>query len=107
MEFQSALTAPCRVAGTHFLVRARSNGLPGARLGLIAGRKAARRAVDRNRAKRLARAVFCSMRAGLPAVDFVLQLKNDLRRSGNLEVREELCGLLKKAADRFGAAVAA
>lgn len=47
------------------------------------------------------------MRAGLPAVDFVLQLKNDLRRSGNLEVREELCGLLKKAADRFGAAVAA
>ncbi len=81
--------------------------MAGARLGLIASRKAARRAVDRNRAKRLARAAFHRLRPALPPVDFVLQLKNDLRQSGNPEVREELCRLLKKAAGRFGAAAAA
>ena len=107
IEFRSALTARCRLTGAHFLVRAQSNGLAGARLGLIASRKAARRAVDRNRAKRLARAVFRTLRPGLPAVDIVVQLKDDLRQAGNPEVREELYRLLSTAAGRFGAAAAA
>jgi len=83
-------------------MRARGNGLSGARLGLIAGRKAARRAVDRNRAKRLAREAFRAVRVGLPPVDVVLQLKNDLRKSGNPDIRKELDRLLRDAAARFG-----
>jgi ribonuclease P protein component len=73
-------------------------------LGLIASRKAARRAVDRNRAKRLARAVFREARAALPPVDFVLQLRNNLRQTGNPEIREELARLLRDGAARFGTA---
>jgi ribonuclease P protein component len=106
-EFQSVLSEHYRVTGTHFLIKAQCNGLAAARLGLIASRKAARRAVDRNRAKRLARAIFGELRSGLPAADFVLQLRSDLRQSGNPEVRAELYRLLNKAAGRFGAAAAA
>jgi ribonuclease P protein component len=94
------------LSGKNFLLRAGVNGLAGARLGLIASRKAARRAVDRNRGKRLAREAFRAARATLPgltAVDVVLQLKNDLRKSKNPGLRKELDRLLRDAAARFGA----
>ena len=102
MEFRSALAAQCRLSGKNFFLRAGSNALPGARLGLIASRKAARRAVDRNRGKRMAREAFRAARAWLPAVDVVLQLKNDLRKSGNSDLRKELDRLLREVAARFG-----
>lgn len=92
------------MSGRLFGLRAGSNALPNARLGLIAGRKAARRAVDRNRAKRLARAIFQALRPGLPALDIVLQLKSDLRKSRNAEIRAELERLIAGAAARFGGA---
>lgn len=72
---------------------------PAARLGLIASRKTARRAVDRNRAKRLAREAFRAARANLPAADVVLQLRNDLRGMGNAAVRAELDALLRALQD--------
>ncbi len=103
-EFQAALAGPCRLSGKYFLLRGRVNDLNGARLGLIASRKAARRAVDRNRAKRLAREMFGAARATLPPLDLVLQLRNDLRVCSNPEIRDELEGLLRKAAARCGAA---
>lgn len=101
-EFRAVLAAECRLSGKSFFLRAGLNGLPAARLGLIASRKAARRAVDRNRAKRLAREAFRSARPGLPAVDVVLQLNNDLRRSGNVAIRRELDRLLRDTAARYG-----
>ena len=109
-EFRAALAFECRLSGKYFLLRAGSNTLTGARLGLIASRKAARRAVDRNRGKRLAREVFRAARAahpGLPAVDVVVQLKNDLRKSGNPDLRRELERLLRDVAARLGHAGAA
>lgn len=78
------------------------NSLPHARLGLIASRKAARRAVDRNRGKRIAREAFRAAHAQLPAVDLVLQLKNDLRKYGNAELRKELHRLLREVEARLG-----
>jgi ribonuclease P protein component len=101
-EFRAALASECRFSGNTFLLRAIGNELSGARLGLITSRKAARRAVDRNRAKRLARVAFRQARVGLPAVDVVLQLKNDMRESGNAEIRRELDRLLRTVARRFG-----
>jgi ribonuclease P protein component len=106
-EFRATLAAECRLSGKSFLLRAGANTLPGARLGLIASRKAARRAVDRNRGKRLAREAFRaahSVHPGLPAVDVVLQLKNDLRKTGNRDLRKELDRLLREVAARFGVA---
>lgn len=101
-EYRAALGAECRLSGKSYFLRARSNTLSGARLGLIASRKAARRAVDRNRGKRLAREAFRAVRLRLPAVDVVLQLKNDLRKFDNIEIRKELDRLLLDVGARFG-----
>jgi ribonuclease P protein component len=46
----------------------------GARLGLVIAKKMARRAVQRNLLKRLAREVFRNARQGLPPYDLVLRL---------------------------------
>lgn len=89
-EFKAVLAAEVRVKGSGYLAMARPNTLAQARLGLIAGRKAAKRAVDRNRAKRLAREAFRASRNALPPADFVLRLRNDLRRRDNRSIRAEL-----------------
>ena len=102
-EYRLALAAKCRLASKNFLLCARENDLPSARLGFIASRKAARRAVDRNRGKRIAREAFGVARLRLPAIDVVLQLKNDLRKSGNPDLRKELDRLLREVTARFGA----
>lgn len=104
-EFRAVLAGACRLSGKCFLLRADSNDLGGARLGLIASRKAAKRAVDRNRAKRLAREAFRAMNERLPAVDVVLQLKNDLRGVDNAFIRKELNRLIRDTAARFGVVV--
>ena len=101
-EFKAVLVSECRRSGSSFLLRAGSNALPGARLGLIASRKAARRAVDRNRGKRIAREAFRAICTQLPQVDIVLQLKNDLRAASNGELRKELNQLLRDLRKRFG-----
>ena len=47
------------------------------RLGVIAGKRVLRRAVDRNRAKRVIRESFRCAKVGLPAVDIVVQVRSD------------------------------
>lgn len=96
------MAAPYRLAGRNFALRALENEWPGARLGLVASRKAAPRAVDRNRGKRLAREVFRAVRAQLPALDIVFLLRNDLRKVSNRILREELVSLLHDVSKRFG-----
>ena len=53
----------------------RPNGLSHARIGIITGRRAARRAVDRNRVKRIVREAFRKVRHGLGGRDIVVQLR--------------------------------
>lgn len=69
---------PKRLADRYFtlLVAARHDAGPGqvARLGLAISKKQARRAVDRNRFKRLVREAF-RQRADLPAVDIVVMVR--------------------------------
>lgn len=101
-EFKAVLISDWRRSGRNFILRAIANELRGPRLGMIASRKAARRAVDRNRGKRIAREAFRAALARLPAVDVVLQLKGDLRDSGNNDLREELDRLLRDLTKRFG-----
>jgi ribonuclease P protein component len=101
-EFKAVLAGSLRLSGAHFLLRAETSGQPAARLGLIASRKSARRAVDRNRGKRIAREAFRARQPGLPAVDIVVQLKDNLRSKGNRVLRQELERLLDKLGARFG-----
>ena len=71
-----------------FTVLVRDNTLQAARLGLAVSRKAARRAVDRNRIKRIAREAFrqCGHTAAVDVIVFAKrpaasETRADLRRS--------------------------
>lgn len=59
----------------HFTLFARPNGLDRARIGIIVSSRIARRAVDRNRAKRLVREAFRSARHRLGGMDVVVELR--------------------------------
>nr|WP_246237862.1 ribonuclease P protein component [Caldichromatium japonicum] len=71
-EFQQVFAEGRRAYCKGFVVIFRANGLGHARLGLAISRKCARRAVKRNRLKRLVRESFRRARCGLPAVDIVV-----------------------------------
>ena len=62
---------PARSSDRYFTVLARPAGRSAARLGLTVARRAAKRAVDRNKLKRLARESF-RHQTSLPPWDFVV-----------------------------------
>jgi len=97
-DFEAVLRSGSRFATRNFVLRAQVNGYTHARLGIIAGKKAAPRAVDRNRGKRLIREAFRAARSSLGSYDVTIQLRSDLRRELNGAVREELETLLESVA---------
>ena len=73
-EFDAVLQSPgVRLRRGPLWLGARPTDAEHARLGLIVGKRLLRRAVDRNRAKRLLRESF-RQRADLPAMDIVVRV---------------------------------
>ena len=100
-DFERVLRLGCRIASRNFVLRAGPNHAAQPRLGIIAGRKSAPRAVDRNRAKRLVREAFRTASSGLDGYDITIQLRCDLRGQLNAAIREELQTLLDTFARRI------
>lgn len=73
-------------------------GQPGgsARLGLVVGKKLLKRAVDRNRVKRVIRDQFRRLRAELPAVDLVVRLAARPSELHDGQLAEDFLALLGK-----------
>ena len=101
-DFETVLRTGHRLTSRNFVLRACPNTIAHARLGIIAGRKAAARAVDRNRGKRLIREAFHTISGGIAGFDVTVQLRNDLRTLDNDAVRSELHVLLDKLVRRCG-----
>lgn len=74
-----------RSADRYFLLLARPNGLDHGRLGLAISKKKTRRAVDRNRLKRLVRESFRTHRNQLAGLDIVV-----INRTGRLLVDNQV-----------------
>jgi ribonuclease P protein component len=83
-------------------VFARPNGLTEARIGIVVGRRAAPRAVDRNRVKRMVREAFRRIRASLGGVDVVVQLRRCPPGAARSAARAELARLFEQLAPRVG-----
>ncbi len=69
-----------------------------ARLGLAVSRRVSKRAVRRNRIKRIARDSFRHHRAALPTCDILLIARSDADRRSNAELRDELERLWQRVA---------
>jgi ribonuclease P protein component len=76
----------------------RPNGLDAARLGIITSTRVARRAVDRNRFKRMVRETFRQARHGFGGVDVVVQLRRYPEGNAIAQARAELGKLLGELA---------
>lgn len=79
-----------------------ANTMPGARLGLIIGKRAVRRACERNTLKRVAREAFRTNRERLPAMDVVVQLRGPAGRREFRTWLEEAFSAMAKETDRTG-----
>lgn len=98
-EFSSVFRLRPVYRTAHFVLYARNNDLPSARLGVVAAKRMAPRAVTRNTIKRVTRELF--RHAALPQVDCIVRLSKPVNsKSGpatnaklKAELREELSQL--------------
>jgi ribonuclease P protein component len=77
-----------------------------ARLGLAVSRRVSKRAVRRNRIKRIARDSFRRQRDNLPACDILLIARSEADLRSNAELRAELERLWQRVATLNGAQAA-
>lgn len=94
-EYHRVFAASDRSSDRFFNVLARHNEGVGPRLGLAVSKRVAKRAVARNRLKRLAREVFRQQRA-LPSLDFVVIAKPPAARALSQDLRASLQAHLKQ-----------
>lgn len=75
-DFAALRASSGRLGGRCFHLRYRPNGLAHARLGLAISKRVSKRAVERNRIKRLLRESFRRCREQLPPVDLVVTARD-------------------------------
>ncbi|WP_424681640.1 ribonuclease P protein component [Frateuria sp. YIM B11624] len=95
-DFAALRQASGRFGGRCFSVRWRPNGLDHARLGLAISKRVSKRAVERNRIKRLVRESFRRVRPGLPPVDLVVMAREAAAGVPGTELLVELDTLWRR-----------
>jgi ribonuclease P protein component len=100
-EFARVFSEPHRSTDIYFVVLARRNEGTAPRLGLAISRRAARRAHDRNRIKRLVRETF-RRSADLPPWDFVVMAKPTARATASDVLTDSLRRHFKRLGERAG-----
>lgn len=97
-EYQAVFKAGRRLSSPHLKLHAHVRADAAvARLGVAVSKKVDKRAVGRNRIKRLARECFRHQRATLPAGDYVLIAQPGAKDLDNPTLREQLLQLLERA----------
>lgn len=103
VEFQAVFDAArFKVSHRHFLLLARDNGRAVPRLGLVVGKKNVRRAVDRNRVKRLARESFRRHQLQLDSLDIVFLARKGFEALSPADQNRALDEAWDRLANRVG-----
>jgi len=95
-EFAALRLSSGRAGGRCFHMRYRGNELGQARLGLAISKRVSKRAVERNRIKRLLRESFRRVRHQLPAVDLMVMAREQAAGVPGTELLAEIDLLWKK-----------
>lgn len=94
-EYSSVFSFRKSVRGRYFVLHYRLTG-ESARLGLVIGKKLARRAVLRNLLKRMAREHFRRIRESLPLYDIVVRLAAGPVEASRAALNEDLANLFRR-----------
>ena len=92
-EFSSVFSLRPAFRTAHFVLYVRPNTLPVARLGVVAAKRLAPRAVTRNTVKRVTRELFRQTR--LPAIDCVVRLSKPVNTKAGAATNAGLRRMLK------------
>lgn len=101
-EYDQVFKKPQRAGGKGMLILVRPNELDHPRLGLIVPKKVLKRAVWRNRVKRIARETFRLSQDSLPNVDIVFLAKPPIGDLSNREISSTFKWLLIKISRQLG-----
>ena len=96
-DYASVFRNSRRFSGQYVTILAHKSGQP-ARLGLAIAKKKAKRAIDRNRLKRLIRESFRYRRCQLHGVELVVMNKDGAVKASNAEIAGELHTLMTRIA---------
>lgn len=99
-DYSSVFSKNKRLSDKYWTILISRRKIGEARVGLAVAKKRAKRAVDRNRLKRIVRETFRHSKAQLAGTDIVVMNRDHTLRASNIELRESLVKLFEKASSK-------
>jgi ribonuclease P protein component len=100
-EFNYVFSRPAKTSAKYLGIYYRKSQLGYPRLGLVVAKKHIKKAIDRNRIKRLIRESFRLNRHVLPVCDYVVVIYQGIADLTNKEIREQLNKQWQKLPNRI------
>jgi len=95
-EFSSVFNFRKRISARYLAVHYQPNDFGFARLGLVVGKKVAKRAVDRNYMRRVLREFFRAQQYKINPVDLVIRVQKKFEKEDFLQIKQEFESLIEK-----------
>ncbi len=95
-DFSSVFNFRKRIFAGFIALHYQPNHLKMARLGLVVGKKVAKRAVDRNYMRRVLRECFRTQQHRLPAVDLVIRVQKKFDKNDFTQLQQEFNEVIAK-----------
>lgn len=100
-EFSSVFNFRKRISAKFLALHYQPNSVGRARLGLVVGKKIAKRAVDRNYMRRLLRELFRLQQHDIAHVDLVIRVQNKFDKENFIQIKQEFAALVAKINKRM------
>jgi len=95
-EFSSVFNFRKRISARFLAVHYQPNDIGHVRLGLVVGKKVAKRAVDRNYMRRVLREFFRIQQHEINHVDLVVRVQKKFEKEDFLQIKQEFESLIEK-----------